>query len=58
MDESIISNSFHQCGVTSNTVEDYHAQLSYYIKTNELVDIIEESDINPIGAYETKQKNQ
>ena len=28
--------------------EDYHAQLSNFIKTNELVDIIEESDITPI----------
>ena len=52
-DRNILARSFDQCGITSSSLVDLHAQLRTFVSTSKFVDTVEQANEEEVEALFT-----
>ena len=56
-DRNIRTRSFDQCGITSSSLDDLHAQLRTFVSTSKFVDTVEQANEEEVEALFTAPRD-
>ena len=56
-DRNILARSFDQCGITSSSLVDLHAQLRTFVSTSKFVDTVEQANEEEVEALFTAPRD-